>query len=424
MDAGQDAESDRYFIVMPICDRSLQDEIRMRGALPADQVTKVVLEVLAGLASVPDIVHRDLKPANILLYDGRWCIADFGIAKFVEDSTSLETLRGSLTPAYGAPEQWEGQPPTHATDIYALGCIVHAMVTGAPPFVGSEDEVRQGHLTQAPGALPQLGDRKAAFVSLMLRKSAASRPTVERCNAIFSAPDREMPRPAREGLEAAAHHVAIEAAAAEAQLLLTQAREREWEKLVQDGYLEMQGIRQRLIDEICGISDEARRDRNAVVLGKGRLSFGDVTQVNLNRNMRAGRPDGAMDVAAWCFLYVTAEGLRVDARLNARMSYSWSTTLAFAKVKDDPTFRWREIAFFHILAHDPDQPFGLNAGTSDFDLAMAGGQGEHRVAFGPVAIDGEDEPLFHERWMSLLAKAAVGKLNPPTLMPFGEEAFL
>ncbi|MDM3788590.1 protein kinase, partial [Proteus mirabilis] len=77
---------------------------------------------------VGDIVHRDLKPGNILRHEERWKIADFGIAKFVEDSTSLETLREALTPSYAAPEQWLGQRPTSATDIYALGCIIHALV--------------------------------------------------------------------------------------------------------------------------------------------------------------------------------------------------------------------------------------------------------------------------------------------------------
>jgi serine/threonine protein kinase len=49
---------------------------------------------------VPQIVRRDLKPANVLWLDGGWKIADFDIAKFVEDVTSLNTVKAALTPPY------------------------------------------------------------------------------------------------------------------------------------------------------------------------------------------------------------------------------------------------------------------------------------------------------------------------------------
>ena len=106
LDAGQDAESDRYFLVMPICDCTLQDKIdEGQNGVDIEIAKEVIMAIIAGLQEVGDITHRDLKPSNVLLHDGVWKIADFGIAKFVEDSTSLETLRESLTPAYGAPEQ-------------------------------------------------------------------------------------------------------------------------------------------------------------------------------------------------------------------------------------------------------------------------------------------------------------------------------
>lgn len=119
-DFGQDAESDRYFLVMPLCDYSLQDLLRREATLDPASAREAALAILAGLEEASDIVHRDLKPGNILFHDGRWKIADFGIAKFVEDATSLESLRTSLTPSYAAPEQWRGERPASATDIYAL----------------------------------------------------------------------------------------------------------------------------------------------------------------------------------------------------------------------------------------------------------------------------------------------------------------
>ena len=118
LDSGNDAESDRYYLVMPICDGSLEDYLSEAGGLTLKEAVDILMDILSGLKEVDDIVHRDLKPGNILKHDGAWKIADFCIAKFVRDATSVETLRSMLTPAYAAPEQWIGDRPTTATDIY------------------------------------------------------------------------------------------------------------------------------------------------------------------------------------------------------------------------------------------------------------------------------------------------------------------
>jgi eukaryotic-like serine/threonine-protein kinase len=95
LDAGQDAESDRYYVVMPRAERSPQDQLTASGALVVVDAIKVLLEISDGLIEAADIVRRDPKPANVLWHDGRWKIADFGIAGFVEDSTSANTVRES-----------------------------------------------------------------------------------------------------------------------------------------------------------------------------------------------------------------------------------------------------------------------------------------------------------------------------------------
>jgi serine/threonine protein kinase len=118
---------------------------------PAESPKQVfaVVETVAKLAHAVQhaheqgIVHRDLKPSNILLTeDGQPKIADFGLAKLLEpsaselESTALGTIMG--TPAYMAPEQAAGNigeiGPT--TDIYGLGAILYALLTGRPPFKG------------------------------------------------------------------------------------------------------------------------------------------------------------------------------------------------------------------------------------------------------------------------------------------------
>ncbi len=94
-------------------------------------------------AHAQDIVHRDLKPGNIVLLDdpsGRDLIKvlDFGLAKSLEHDTDSRVTNPEAilgTPLYMAPEQIEGKPLDSRGDLYALGCILYELISGAPPFV-------------------------------------------------------------------------------------------------------------------------------------------------------------------------------------------------------------------------------------------------------------------------------------------------
>jgi serine/threonine-protein kinase len=123
-------------------------------------------------AHAKGIVHRDLKPANIFLVDDpavpggeRTKLLDFGIAKLVEDDTAaVRTWRGTAmgTPAYMAPEQCDSRGGVdHRADIYALGCVMFAMLTGRPPFDGtSAGDLIAAHLCEPP---PLASSRVAAL---------------------------------------------------------------------------------------------------------------------------------------------------------------------------------------------------------------------------------------------------------------------
>jgi eukaryotic-like serine/threonine-protein kinase len=84
------------------------------------------------------VVHRDIKPSNILVTgDGTPKLLDFGIAKLVDqdagDSPRTRTGMRILTPEYAAPEQLRGEPVTTASDVFALGAVLHELVTGRRP---------------------------------------------------------------------------------------------------------------------------------------------------------------------------------------------------------------------------------------------------------------------------------------------------
>jgi serine/threonine protein kinase len=186
LDAGQDAETDRYFLVMPICEGSLEDHLADPAADLGMVLAKEVTDaVILALLEVTDITHRDLKPGNILRHDGQWKLCDFGIAKFVEDATSIETLRGALTPEYAAPEQWRGERAGSATDVYALGCIIFRLVHGTTPFSGTFDDVARHHIESVPPSLDSVAPRISSFVSHMLRKRMMSRPSLTRCAEVL-----------------------------------------------------------------------------------------------------------------------------------------------------------------------------------------------------------------------------------------------
>jgi serine/threonine protein kinase len=187
-DFGSTADGLVFFAMELLQGHDLHEEIaRARLAktrLPWERSRKIFLQICAALSAAHGhgIIHRDLKPENIYLVE--WLghkdfvkLLDFGIAKLTEVSEGDRKLTrtGMLfgTPEYMSPEQARGENVDHRVDIYAMGCILHQLVTGKVPF---EAENFMGilslHLTEPPppisvealaeiGAPPEIaGDRR------------------------------------------------------------------------------------------------------------------------------------------------------------------------------------------------------------------------------------------------------------------------
>jgi Tol biopolymer transport system component len=110
-----------------------------QGPLPLNEALDLGRQVAEGLQAAHDanIVHRDIKPANILISpDGRATIMDFGLARLSEVSQLTRPDAAIGTAAYMSPEQALGTPVDYRCDIWALGCVLHEMIAGLPPFRG------------------------------------------------------------------------------------------------------------------------------------------------------------------------------------------------------------------------------------------------------------------------------------------------
>lgn len=421
LDAGQDAQSDRYYLVMPICDGSLQDILDKSGALDLDTGLNVIRSIIAGLQEVSDITHRDLKPGNVLQHDGSWKLADFGIAKFVEDSTSLETLKDCLTPAYAAPEQWQGERSTSATDVYALGCIAYAVLQGRPPFSGSHDELREKHLCDSPPPLENVARRLSAFVAQMLRKPPAARPSLQRCAAVFVEADFEYKaaRPSGHALIEAASQLAENEARKEADKLAEARRKQERHALFEDAAANLLNMKERLYRQIRSLADSAQVDGDDVLrLGAAGLRIGAASELG---NGIANRPRARAlkwDIVAW-------SAIALNCATSWPSGYTWSASLLYADRDEGEGYRWHEVGFWALGSTRPRcEPFAIQ-GTSQ-DLYLGLGPGMHSVApaYGPLPIDGENEEAFVDRWMYLFSKAVSGSLQRPTAMPINLDTLL
>lgn len=120
---------------------TLADRIRRDGALPSSEAVRILTQAVEGLAAAHSqgVLHRDLKPSNIFLCPDRVVLLDFGLARLQQQDpddppTSPSSALG--TPAYMSPEQIENRPLTAASDVYSLGVVFYAMLTGGPPHAG------------------------------------------------------------------------------------------------------------------------------------------------------------------------------------------------------------------------------------------------------------------------------------------------
>ena len=149
----------RHYLTMEYVDgEDLATLLRRIGRLPRDKAIEVARQLCAGIAAAHDrgVLHRDLKPANVMIDgDGRVRVTDFGLAMRSGESTG----EISGTPAYMAPEQFEGKPCTERSDLYSLGLVLYEVYTGHRPFDASTpDDWKARHTRSEPSRPSRHGE--------------------------------------------------------------------------------------------------------------------------------------------------------------------------------------------------------------------------------------------------------------------------
>ncbi|MFN7552165.1 MAG: protein kinase domain-containing protein [Pseudomonadota bacterium] len=159
---GGSAPDGRPWVAMEYVDGEPIDRWCAREGLDLPARVRLFLQVLdaVGAAHRALVLHRDIKPSNVLVdAAGGVKLLDFGIAKSLAgaDGALTATGLGPLTPQYASPEQIAGRPLTTASDVYALGLLLHELLTGRRPF--------------------DYGERSLAEIDMLLRTSVPSRPS-------------------------------------------------------------------------------------------------------------------------------------------------------------------------------------------------------------------------------------------------------
>ncbi len=174
----------------------LDEVLDLHGLLEVGAAVEMAAQVLEVLEAAHGlgIVHRDLKPSNVMLVGDfsapRVKVLDFGLAALLDDTQQprlTETGQILGTPAYMSPEHCRGEMLDGRADLYSVGCLLHELLVGRPPFGDSPAvEVMSGHLYRPPlpvrQLMPERGVPQAleALVLACLSKARAQRPATAR----------------------------------------------------------------------------------------------------------------------------------------------------------------------------------------------------------------------------------------------------
>jgi hypothetical protein len=170
-----------YLVMQFVDGLSLQDKLNRHGALGLREILRIGYQTACGLAAAhkQGLVHRDIKPANILLENGveRVKITDFGLARATDDASVSQSGAVAGTPMFMSPEQANGDPVDHRSDLFSLGSVLYVMATGRPPFRASSTmAVMKRVIDETPTPVRQVNADIPDWLAAIIAKLHAKKP--------------------------------------------------------------------------------------------------------------------------------------------------------------------------------------------------------------------------------------------------------
>ncbi len=166
-----------YLVMRYVGGTDLHALLRESGALSPARAADIVAQIASALdaAHRAGLVHRDVKPANVLLAGHHAYLSDFGLTRLAgSDSGLTESGHWIGTVEYCSPEQLRGHRTDARADVYSLGCVLFAALTGAPPFTnGTVPATMLAHLNDPPQRPSSMG-APAEFDRVLARALAKS----------------------------------------------------------------------------------------------------------------------------------------------------------------------------------------------------------------------------------------------------------
>ncbi|MCT7372095.1 serine/threonine-protein kinase [Mycolicibacterium llatzerense] len=410
-------------IVMPRAERSLRATVDEHpNGMPPDEVLPILIDIAIGLNQLKDagVIHRDIAAGNILLYEGRWVLADFGIARNAAAVTSTHTHKNQHNPRYAAPEQWRLAKPTFQMDIYAFGITAYELLYGKPPFHASEEgedseiNLKAAHCHEVVH-LPGEPSLLSSLIEQCLAKAPYDRPAAADLLAALqqmAGPDAGAGPPVLSGAQRLF-------AAAQAE----KCRREQIMALQMDGQRQTERYSARFKDaerQLIHISDEFVEAVSASLpmsaasparLGSGRwraeLAMATLEFSTCLPAQHTGSPSP----------YTLVAGAEVSLRIPLRGgNYTGrSHSLWYADLHAEDELAWYELAFVPGPGRKAAQekPYAVNP-SWDNATVLLGDTTHYQVAW-PVTVWRPGDLTAHiERWITWFGEAADGTLERPT----------
>ena len=413
-----DGEWDGYWaIVMPKAEKSLRDYLGENiEHLTVNDTVQALIDITRALIAIEgQVIHRDIKPDNVLLLNGRWCLADFGISRYAEATTAADTHKFSMTPLYAAPEQWRGEQATSATDVYAMGVVAYELLAGRPPFTGPN--YREQHLGETPSPIPSIPPRLQSMIDECLYKSPQARPRpqnlLERLQAILKPTSN-----AGHKLQQANVIAVQKRAEEERQLSVARSEEERRFTLFVAAEKSLEHIVTLIDDHIMANAPTCKKvgpvPKRGWSLNGSSLGIEPTNVVMPQHNEQFENPflSPTFEVAAYTSITLLI--------LPNRHGYEGrSHSLWYCDAKEPGNFRWYETAFIihtnrrKLTYTDPS---ALPPGEDAYG-ALSPVTYSFQVAWPFTPIDQGEEDEFIERWLGWFADAAQGNLRRPSRMP-------